>query len=687
MITEASTETPEQEPASNLSELLEQALTFHQEGRLEECEPLYLRILEAEHDHFDARHLLGILRHQQGRSAEALELIGAALKANPSSSEALSNYGVVLQQLSRNEEALESFNNALGVRPDYIEAMNNRANVLLELNRPQEALESYNRALELRPDYAEALYGRGIALKEIARKQDSGKSYSANEEPSRGDRPGMAVQPHFGERPSDTSIRPAEEGESHATGIGDSLRLPAVHLLDPCAPGSPGQLLAKPTLDEVSFQNVHRGGVIATAQNDRDQGFFEPNEPSIPVAWESEAATPAAAANTQEADEQDPLWEAGSKARLVGSRVFGRVALGFAVVGLALAIWHFSSWFEHQSAEVAYRPVAPITSAAPKSSNSLAVERGFAPIGSNETAPAADSDLDTAHNAESPSPGQLLTSPAEKRLADNERAKVSRGGGPEPAIDSTPEVVREPPNSSNLAAEAQGVPVQKTSEGAAMDETPATTGGHAPSGQADRGPPVRPMEVGTGPSATGKTGVAGIENDEANSARNSASDRAVRIPDPKPAETALPGDKVPPNAVGELMPATTTKEAHVESLNEIKEVTVPGSADRKPKIGTNGSADIRRLDAEEVAMMVKRGEQFMAVGDIPAARLMLQRAAEARDPRGALLLGETYDPMVLKTLNIVGIVPDISLARTWYERAREFGSADALKRLDDLAAR
>src|SRR5437868_6620160 len=102
MATEASTKTPEQEPVSNLSELLDQALTFHQEGRLEECELLYLRILEAEHDHFDARHLLGILRHQQGRSAEALELIGTALRTNPSSTEALSNYGVVLQQLRRN---------------------------------------------------------------------------------------------------------------------------------------------------------------------------------------------------------------------------------------------------------------------------------------------------------------------------------------------------------------------------------------------------------------------------------------------------------------------------------------------------------------------------------------------------------------------------------------------------------
>ena len=34
-----------------LPQLLEQALALHQEGRLDECESLYLQILDANHDH------------------------------------------------------------------------------------------------------------------------------------------------------------------------------------------------------------------------------------------------------------------------------------------------------------------------------------------------------------------------------------------------------------------------------------------------------------------------------------------------------------------------------------------------------------------------------------------------------------------------------------------------------------
>ena len=76
--------------------LINQAITLHQKGRFAEAERLYRRVLKVERDHFDARHLLGVLRSQQGRHVEALDLIGTALQTNPNSASALSNYGLVL---------------------------------------------------------------------------------------------------------------------------------------------------------------------------------------------------------------------------------------------------------------------------------------------------------------------------------------------------------------------------------------------------------------------------------------------------------------------------------------------------------------------------------------------------------------------------------------------------------------
>src|SRR5262245_47415418 len=55
---------------------------------------------------------------------------------------------------------------------------------------------------------------------------------------------------------------------------------------------------------------------------------------------------------------------------------------------------------------------------------------------------------------------------------------------------------------------------------------------------------------------------------------------------------------------------------------------------------TVASGAVRQLDRDEIAI----GEQFAMVGDFAAARLILQRAAEAGDPRASLSLAATYDP-------------------------------------------
>jgi hypothetical protein len=99
------------------------------------------------------------------------------------------------------------------------------------------------------------------------------------------------------------------------------------------------------------------------------------------------------------------------------------------------------------------------------------------------------------------------------------------------------------------------------------------------------------------------------------------------------------------------------------------------------------SAAFRQLDRDEIADLVRRGEAFIVTGDLAAARLLLQRAAEAGDARAALTLAGTYDPIVLEKLGLMGFASDIGKARSWYERAREFGSAEAPRRLEMLASR
>jgi tetratricopeptide (TPR) repeat protein len=149
--------------------MLERAVSRHTSGELEQAEQLYQDILKGSPDHFDALHLLGVLRHQRNRSADALELLEAALRRLPGSADALSNRGIVLKALERYEEALASCDAALLIKPDHIDALSNRAQVLLRLQRFAEALESADAALALKPSHIPALNNRAYALVKLER--------------------------------------------------------------------------------------------------------------------------------------------------------------------------------------------------------------------------------------------------------------------------------------------------------------------------------------------------------------------------------------------------------------------------------------------------------------------------------------------------------------------------------------
>jgi hypothetical protein len=97
------------------------------------------------------------------------------------------------------------------------------------------------------------------------------------------------------------------------------------------------------------------------------------------------------------------------------------------------------------------------------------------------------------------------------------------------------------------------------------------------------------------------------------------------------------------------------------------------------------SQPVRSLDRDEIAMLYRRGEQLIQQGDIAAARLMFQRAAEVGDARSALALGASYDPDVLRKLGVLGVAANATLAREWYAKASSFGSSEAALRIETMA--
>jgi hypothetical protein len=97
-------------------------------------------------------------------------------------------------------------------------------------------------------------------------------------------------------------------------------------------------------------------------------------------------------------------------------------------------------------------------------------------------------------------------------------------------------------------------------------------------------------------------------------------------------------------------------------------------------------SESRRLDPSTIAAKMRIGVELMTYGEVVKARMMFQPVAEAGQGNGAFALAETYDPLILGGLRLRDeIMPDLALAHTWYERARDLGSPNARDRISRLA--
>lgn len=92
------------------------------------------------------------------------------------------------------------------------------------------------------------------------------------------------------------------------------------------------------------------------------------------------------------------------------------------------------------------------------------------------------------------------------------------------------------------------------------------------------------------------------------------------------------------------------------------------------------------LEPEQIATLIKLGQDLLKHGDIISGRLLLKRAAIAGNAQAALELGLTYDPVLLAQLGVLGFAPDVGQAREWYDKAIKLGSTEASRHLEQLSS-
>jgi type II secretory pathway predicted ATPase ExeA len=153
---------------------------------------------------------------------------------------------------------------------------------------------------------------------------------------------------------------------------------------------------------------------------------------------------------------------------------------------------------------------------------------------------------------------------------------------------------------------------------------------------------------------------------------------AVSVPEPSSREAPAVTVVEPPPPLPVPSPSAAAKA--IAPAKRDTGAALPGLA------GPGAQAPARTPASADSSLLLTRGDQLLASGDIIAARHYFELVAEAGDLRAALRLGKTYDPAFLKQIGARGIAGNPAVAKSWYLKAIASGDKDADMRLLQLMA-
>jgi hypothetical protein len=113
---------------------------------------------------------------------------------------------------------------------------------------------------------------------------------------------------------------------------------------------------------------------------------------------------------------------------------------------------------------------------------------------------------------------------------------------------------------------------------------------------------------------------------------------------------------------------------------------LPGPAAAEPR-GPAPDPSAAPQDRERAQRMMRKGDEQLEEGNVSAARLLYERAAEAGLAQAAMALAATFDAAEFSRLKLRGVEANPNEARRWYERARQLGAAGAEERLRRIGTR
>ncbi|MCP4330909.1 MAG: tetratricopeptide repeat protein [Alphaproteobacteria bacterium] len=149
---------------ADLDKMFKAAFEAHEDGKLEDAELGYRRILQQDPEQPHALHLLGLIAYQTGHPEPAIQLISQAIALQGDISDFHNNIGEAYRTLGRYDEAINHYRRARALEPDAPGAPCNMGTALMAQGKIREAMEAFNDALRIKSDFAEAKAKLGTAL-------------------------------------------------------------------------------------------------------------------------------------------------------------------------------------------------------------------------------------------------------------------------------------------------------------------------------------------------------------------------------------------------------------------------------------------------------------------------------------------------------------------------------------------
>mgnify|MGYP001809860770 CR=1 FL=1 len=140
------------------------AVDLQRQGRWDEAETIYQRMLERDARNTLVLHHLGMLHYQTGRPDSAEALMRRAVANDPGYAQAHNNLGVMLQAAGRLDEAVSCFHQACHSAPSLAVTWLHLGTALAELGRLEDSRDCLQRAINLTPDDATGWSHLGVVL-------------------------------------------------------------------------------------------------------------------------------------------------------------------------------------------------------------------------------------------------------------------------------------------------------------------------------------------------------------------------------------------------------------------------------------------------------------------------------------------------------------------------------------------